>query len=165
MPLNIAHAGLIHRLFPEAKFILALRDPRDCVLSCFMQTFLPNDAMANFLTLEDAAKFYDFVMDLWKQYEGMLPLTVHRVRYEDVVSNFDESVRSLLQFLGLPWDDAVSHYQDTAMKREQIRTPSYHQVVQPIYKRASGRWLNYRIQIQPVLGILEPWAKQFGYES
>ena len=163
MPLNIAHAGLIHRLFPEAQFILALRDPRDCVLSCFMQTFLPNDAMANFLTIEDAASFYVFIMKLWGQYESLFAFSVHKIKYEDVVSDFDKSVRSLLDFLGLPWNDGVSHYQETALKREQIRTPSYHQVVQPIYARASGRWLNYRAQLQPILETLEPWAEHFGY--
>lgn len=164
-PLNIGHAGLIHRLFPEAKFILALRDPRDCVLSCFMQTFLPNDAMANFLTIEDAASFYVFIMKLWGRYESLFALSVHRIKYEDVVSDFDVSVRSLLHFLGLSWNDAVSYYQETAMKREQIRTPSYHQVVQPIYAHASGRWLNYRAQLQPILETLRPWAEHFGYDA
>jgi len=165
VPLNLVNVGLIYRLFPEARFILALRDPRDCVLSCFMQPFEPNSAMANFLTLEDAAAFYDNVMRLWCQYEAVLPLRAQKIRYEDIVSDFSAAVGSVLEFLGLPWDDAVSKYQETALKRDIIRTPSYHQVVQPIYKRASGRWIKYEPQMRPVLPILHPWVKAFGYED
>ena len=55
MPLNIVHVGEIVKVFPKAKFILALRHPCDCVLSCFMQNFKLNDSMANFLSIEDDA--------------------------------------------------------------------------------------------------------------
>lgn len=164
-PLNSARAGLIHRLFPEAKFILALRDPRDCVLSCFMQNFKPNDAMANFLTLEDGAKFYHQVMQLWSQYESDLQLNVQRVRYEDIVADLSGTVRPLLEFLELPWDEAVTRFQETALNRAQIETPSYHQVVQPIYQRASGRWRNYAEQMAHVLPLLQPWVERWGYDD
>ncbi len=56
LPLNIVHVGLIHRVFPDAKFILALRHPCDCVLSCFMQPFKLNEAMMNFLSLQQSAE-------------------------------------------------------------------------------------------------------------
>jgi len=164
LPLNIMLAGRIRVLFPEARFIFALRDPRDCVLSCFMQSFAPNNAMANFLTLEDAAGLYDKVMRLWQDQQKLLQLPVQRVRYEDIVTDFEPTVRSLLAFLDLPWDDAVSSFQKTAMERKKISTPSYHQVVQPLYKSASGRWKNYRAQMEPVLPVLQPWATLFGYE-
>ncbi|MBO6686724.1 MAG: sulfotransferase, partial [Parvibaculum sp.] len=62
MPLDIAHAGLVSRVFPEARFIFASRHPADCVLSCFMQDFVPNASMLNFLTLEGSAQLYDRVM-------------------------------------------------------------------------------------------------------
>ena len=64
LPLNTIDAGLIHRIFPKASFLFAQRHPCDCVLSCFMQEFRTNDAMANFLDLEDAARLYDKIMDL-----------------------------------------------------------------------------------------------------
>ena len=165
MPLNIAHADIIHCVFPEAKFILALRDPRDCVLSCFMQNFMPNDAMANFLSVDDAANLYCTVMKIWACYEIALSLASHRVRYEDIVTDFSTTVQCLLDFLGLTWDDALSQFQSTALNRAQIRTPSYHQVVQPIYQRASGRWIRYKKQIGHVFPVLQPWIKVFGYET
>ena len=65
MPMNTVNAGLIHRIFPQARFLFAERHPCDCVLSCFMQNFEHNAANANFLDLEDAARLYDKVMTVW----------------------------------------------------------------------------------------------------
>ena len=99
MPLNIVHVGEIVKVFPKAKFILALRHPCDCVLSCFMQNFKLNDSMANFLSIEDTAKMYDLVMTLWKQYANSFSINYHYIKYEDVVMNFDKSINNLLNFL------------------------------------------------------------------
>ena len=71
MPLNIVHVGEILRFFPNSKFILALRHPYDCVLSCFMQNFMLNHAMANFLNLDDTLNLYDLTMSLWKKYTNV----------------------------------------------------------------------------------------------
>ncbi|TAL33076.1 MAG: sulfotransferase family protein, partial [Alphaproteobacteria bacterium] len=133
LPLNIIHAGFIKRVFPDAKFILALRHPCDTVLSCFMQRFELNPAMAQFLSLEDAARFYDAVFGLWDHYTKTMPMDVHTIRYEDVVSDFRPTVAALLEFLGVFWNDAVLEYDKTAREKPRINTPSYHQVTQKIY--------------------------------
>ena len=163
LPLNILHAGIIKRVFPKAKFILALRHPCDSVLSCYMQDFSLNPAMARFLDLEDSAKFYDETFSVWEHYRKTLALDVHTIRYEDVVADFQPTVAKLLQFLEVPWNDAVLEYDKTAQKKGLINTPSYHQVTQKIYTRASGRWLKYREQLAPVLDILKPHAERYGY--
>ena len=162
-PLNINHVGSIHRVFPDAKFILALRHPCDCVLSCFMQTFKLNGAMMNFLSLERSAKLYAVVMELWSAYRQKLDLDVHVVKYEDLVQDLEASCKPLIRFLGLEWHDNLHNYQKTALDRSRIDTPSYSQVIQPLYKRASGRWINYRKQMEPVLPVLQPWIEAFGY--
>ncbi|HSO42372.1 MAG TPA: sulfotransferase [Rhodospirillales bacterium] len=164
MPLNTIDAGLIARLFPRAKLLLALRHPCDVVLSGFMQAFRPNPAMVQFETLETSAAFYAQVMDLWRQYERVLPLAVHRIRYEDLIADFEGETRRMLAFLGLPWDEAVLAYAERA-KTKAIATPSYHQVVQPIYARSVGRWRNYRAAFTDVLPILGPSLAAFGYED
>jgi hypothetical protein len=155
---------VIHRLFPSAKIILAVRDPRDCVLSCYQQRFGMNAAMYQMLRLDTAATYYDAVMALVRASRTALPLDVHEVRYEGVVGAFDETVGALLSFLGLGWDDAVRNYAETA-KRRTIATPSSAQVVQPIYASAKGKWRNYRRFLEPVLPVLEPWVAAFGYEA
>ncbi|MCE9508060.1 MAG: sulfotransferase, partial [Alphaproteobacteria bacterium] len=165
LPLNILRASLIKRVFPDAKFILALRHPCDCVLSCFMQEFEMTRPMARFLDIQDAARFYDEVFGLWEHLTKIMPLNVHAVRYEDIVDDFRPTVAGLLDFLGTGWHDAVLKYDETAHKRKGINTPSYHQVTEKIYTRASGRWLRYREQLKPVLDILEPHARRHGYPA
>ncbi len=165
LPLNIIHAGLIHRIFPKARFVFAQRHPCDCVLSCFMQKFRINEAMANFLDLEDAARMYDKVMTLWQQYQTVLPLEAHTVRYESLIEAFDETLTPLFDFLGVDWDDNVRNYTETAHRRGRIVTPSYNQVTQPLYTRARGRWERYREHMRPVLPTLLPWARRYGYDE
>jgi Flp pilus assembly protein TadD len=163
LPLNILAAPLIHRLFPDARIIFAIRHPCDVVLSCFMQSFEPNDAMANFFDLADSASLYDLVLRFWERCRAELPLDVHAVRYESLVEDVEREARTLLDFLGLPWHPAVLDHRRTAAARGTISTPSYSQVIQPIYREASGRWKRYRAQMAPVLPILAPWALRLGY--
>ncbi|MEA3065218.1 MAG: hypothetical protein QOJ27_1664 [Sphingomonadales bacterium] len=163
LPLNILAAPLIHRLFPDAKIVFAQRHPCDVVLSCFMQSFAINDAMANFLDLGDAARLYDLVLAFWERCRGVLPLCVHIVRYEALVVDLEGEARTLLDFLGLTWDPAVLDHRRTAEARGTISTPSYSQVIRPLYREASGRWERYRAQMAPVLPILAPWALRLGY--
>lgn len=158
LPLNMLHTAFIRRLFPGAKFILALRHPCDSVLSCFMQRFALNAAMVHFLDLKDAARLYDKAFTLWHASET----PAHVVKYEDVVSDFRATIKSLLDYLGLPWDERVMEYDKTAKERG-IYTPSYRQVTEKIYTRASGRWLRYRAQLEPVLATLAPHAEKLGY--
>jgi hypothetical protein len=164
LPLNLMGAPLIHRLFPQAKFIFAARHPCDVVLSCFMQNFDLNPAMANFLDLEDTARLYDLVLAFWSRARALLPLDVHVLRYEALVAEKEAEMRALVAFLGLKWDDRALDNEGTAARRGMIATPSYHQVAQPIYSRASGRWQRYRDQLAGVLPILAPWAEKMGYE-
>lgn len=163
MPLNIVWAGLIHRLFPQARFLFSQRHPCDCVLSCFMQDFKLNGAMVNFLDLEDAARLYDKVMSLWQQYQEVLPLAVHTVRDQLLIEDFEDTLNPVFDFLGVDWDDGVRNYAETARQRGRSKTPSYDQVTQPLYTRSSGRWERYREHLQPVLPLLLPWAEHFGY--
>jgi hypothetical protein len=91
------------------------------------------------------------------------PLAVHVVKYEDVVGAFEPTVKDLLAFLDLPWDEAVRDYATTA-KGRAIGTPSASQVVRPLYGTARGKWRNYRRFLEPQLPALESWVRAFGYE-
>jgi hypothetical protein len=162
-PLNMPWLPFIHRLFPNAKYILAIRHPCDVLLSCFMSNFRLNDAMSNFLRLEDAAQFYDLTFRHWERARELFGLNVHTVVYERLVEDVEAEVRPLFDFLGLAWRDEALDHRATAKARGLITTASYAQVVEPIYKRAAGRWEGYRRHLEPILPVLRPWIEKFGY--
>jgi tetratricopeptide (TPR) repeat protein len=162
-PLAMNMLPQIRRIFPDARIILALRHPCDVLLSCFMTNFKLNDAMSNFVRLDTAAELYDLSFSYFERAQALFDLPVHRVVYENVVADREQELRALLDFLSLDWDKDVLDHQATAMGRGRIKTASYSQVVEPIYTRAAGRWEHYREQLAPVLPVLEPWVRKFGY--
>lgn len=162
LPLNTLFMPLIARLFPAARFVFAVRDPRDVVLSCFMRAFGLNEAMRNFLTLPGTVELYAEVMQIGMRSQQRLDGWVHVIRYEALVDDLEREARGLCEFLGLAWDPAMLRFQDTAKKR-RINTPSYHQVVQPIYRSAQARWRHYQQYLEPVLPKLQPFVNFFGY--
>jgi len=163
LPLNIVNVGEIVRFFPNAKFILALRNPFDSVLSCFMQSFSLNHAMSNFLNIDDAAKLYDSVMKLWLSYSQNLSIKFHEVKYENVVRDFDKTIHDLINFLNLEWSDDVKNFNKTARERGIINTPSYDQVNIPLYSKSIDRWKNYENNFSNVKHILNKWVIRFNY--
>ena len=87
-----------------------------------MQDFELNDAMANFLNLDDAAHLYDDVMNLWTQYTSIFSFSYHEVKYEKLIENFEPTIKSILNFLELSWDDAVLKYLKQRKKRQNRNT-------------------------------------------
>lgn len=166
MPLNTVDIGFILRLFPNARFIVALRHPCDSVLSGYMHSFKMNDAMANFLDLENGSSFYAHVMQLLWQYEKLFNLSerIHYIRYEDLVTDFESEARKVIDFLGVEWSDEVLHYDERALRRNTISTPSYQGVTQKIYSSSKERWRNYAQLMAPVLPHFEEAAKRYGYD-
>jgi tetratricopeptide (TPR) repeat protein len=161
-PLNIVVLPLIRRVFPGAKIIFALRDPRDVVLSCYQQRFTINAAMAQFLELGRAGAYYDQVMTLFELCRERLGFDLHQVRYEDVVGDLEGAARALSDFLGVAYEPAMLNYRETALRRD-IATPSARQVIEPLYNRSIGRWQRYAEQLEPVLPVLAPWARRYRY--
>jgi len=163
LPLKLLAVPYLYAMFPDLRIIFAQRHPCDCVLSCFMQAFALNNAMACFLDIRDAAEYYDAIMSFWTGARDTLALNVHTVAYEELVADPETSLRPAIDFLGLAWDDKLLDHRATAKARGAISTPSFDQVVQPISDKASGRWKRYRDQLEPVLPILLPWAERLGY--
>jgi tetratricopeptide (TPR) repeat protein len=162
-PLHLNNVQFIHRLFPEAHYILALRHPADSVLSCFVSSFRLNPSMSNFLRLDTAAEFYDLAFTNWEAARAIFPLKVHTIRYEDLVEKTEEELRKVTDAVGLSWDDRLLEHQSTAATRGVIPTASYAQVTEPIYRRSVDRWRNYRKHLEPILPTLKPWIDKFGY--
>jgi len=162
MPLNIVHLGFINLLFPDSPVVVALRDPRDVCLSCYMQRFKMNDAMVNFLDLNETVITYRAVMGLWLHYRGMLTLPWMEYRYEDLVEAFETKLNEVLRFIGLEWCTEIDHYRELA-KTATITTPSYRDVTSEVYERAVGRWRAYQMLTAMHFEPLKPLVASFRY--
>lgn len=162
LPLNTIDLGLIYRLFPDAKVIVSVRDPRDVCLSCFMQFFRPNLSMANFNDLDDTVGLYGAVMDLWLSYRELLPINWIEYRYERFLADPEDELRRIFAFLDLDWTDDIMRYRESA-KRRDIGTPSYRDVFSPFYTRAMRRWQRYEKQIGGSFAPLERFVDLLGY--
>jgi tetratricopeptide (TPR) repeat protein len=150
------------RIFPEAKFLIALRDPRDVCLSCFMQSLSPNPVSSAYLSLEGTVTQYLSVMGFWRTLLPRLRNPFLEVRYEELVDDLEGASRKVLGFLGIPWDGRVLRFDEHA-RSKSLRSPSYAEVIKPVSKRAIGRWQHYRRHLEPYLGRLEPMMKTLGY--
>ena len=163
MPLRSAEAVLSRNLFPEWRYIFSIRHPYDVVLSCFKQRFVQNAAMENFRSIEAGARLYDFTMSQWFGVHTLEDKNVHYLRYEDLVGDFRGSVKSILAFLGVPWDDAVLDFASHADSRPP-RTPSYRLLRKGLAPTARTQWRNYRFAFSAeARDKLDKWATMFGY--
>jgi tetratricopeptide (TPR) repeat protein len=163
LPLHTLDLHVIAKLFPDARILFALRDPRDVVLSCYRRRFQVNAAMFEFLTLEGAADFYDATMDLGMAARALLPLNVREARHESVITDFDGEIGGILDFIGADWDPAVRDF--AGRVAGHMRTPSYSQLARGLNSDGVGQWRRYERQMAPILDVLEPWVARFGYPS
>jgi tetratricopeptide (TPR) repeat protein len=164
-PLAMNAVPFIRRLFPGARIILAVRHPCDCVFSCYVTNFRLNAGMANFVDLKSGAELYDLSFRYLERVQELMPTPTHTVIYERMVADRTSELRQLFEFLELDWHEGVLDHEATAKGRGRIKTASYAQVVEPIYNRSAGRWVNFRKYMEPVLPILRPWIEKFGYEA
>jgi len=163
LPLNIVRLAWVRRLFPESRVLVAVRDPRDCCVSCMFQRFQANPWMVHLMAPERAASMYARVMGLYVLSRERLGLRVMESRYEDLVADPGARLREVLDFLGRRWDESVLGFADGAGERV-IETPSADAVSRPIGSGAVGRWRRYGDRIAPIEALVGPFIDRFGYE-
>ena len=146
MPNNFRHIGLIRLMLPNAKIIDARRDPMACCFSGFKQLFAEGQMFS--YDLEDVARYYRDYVRLMNHWDAVLPGYVLRVQHEDVVADLETEVRRMLDFCGLPFEEACLQFHKT---ERNVRTPSSEQVRQPVYATGLEQWKHY----EPWLGPLK----------
>jgi tetratricopeptide (TPR) repeat protein len=157
-PLGAIRLPLIYKMFPGAKIVFALRDPRDVVLSCFRRSV--NTNVYDLTSLTETARFYVAIMTAAETYFERLPLAVHRIWHENLVADFETETRALCDFLGVEWTPALRDFADT---QRTIATPSSVQIRKGLYAESAGQWRNYDFALEPVTDILAPWVERYGY--
>jgi Tfp pilus assembly protein PilF len=158
MPLNETHLGLIGLLFPASPIIHVLRHPLDIVLSVFSNQLTHGFYCA--YDLESVAKHYSLVADLVAHYRSQMPLRYLPIRYEDIVSDQEGSIRRMLDFVGEPFDKKCLNFHENM---RYARTASYAQVTEKLYDRSRLRYRAYVKHLAPVVPILQPAMDRLGY--
>jgi tetratricopeptide (TPR) repeat protein len=162
-PMHTVFLPVIMKLFPDAKILFAIRDPRDVVLSCFRTRLGMNATRYELLTLDGAADFYADVMRLAEIYRAVLPMDVYEVRHEAFVRNFDSEARKLCDALGLVWDDSMRNFAERS-KAGSVSSVSGPQLAQGLSDEGIGRWRRYEAHLAPILPVLQPWVEKFCYQ-
>jgi hypothetical protein len=150
------------RVFPELRVLIALRDPRDVVISCFFQNIPLNATNVNFLSFDRLARHYADLMDIWltvREWEGFAWL---ETRYEDLVANVGKEGRRVTEFLGLTWAESQERFYEMS-RQKQLYSPTYQDVTLPVYARSVARWHAYEKYLAPILPALERYCKEFRY--
>jgi len=146
MPNNFMHVGFIKRILPNAKIIDARRDPMDCCFSNFKQLFGEGQEFS--YGLEEVARYYHAYEKLMDHWDDILPGAVLRVQHEDVLDDLNGQVKRMLNYLGVPFEQACLDFHQTD---RLIKTPSAEQVRQPINRKGQGRWQPFEAHLGPLL--------------
>jgi tetratricopeptide (TPR) repeat protein len=161
-PLNTLKLPLIARLFPDAKILFAVRDPRDVVWSCYRRRFQMSAPMYQFLTLPGAAAFYDAAMAFKAQFDTVAELDQCAVYHEALLADFEGEVKAICGFIGLEWRDAMRDVATRTSDRA-IATPSTAQLARGLNSDGVGQWRRHADRMGPALDALNPWVERLGY--
>jgi len=162
-PLNMLWLPMIHRLFPKAKIILALRHPCDVLLSNYMQNFRSTVLAMACESLPQLARAYVAAMECWLDHVEVFKPDVFVSRYEELVADTVGQTRKIAEFLGLEDASAMLNFDQHARDKGYIATPSYTQVIVPVNRKGLDRWVRYREALAPALPILQPMLDHWGY--
>ena len=151
MPNNFLHIGLIRLILPNARVIDARRDAMACCFSCFKQLF--GEGQEFTYGLREVGRYYRAYARLMDHWDRVLPGFVLRVMHEDVVDDLETQVRRILDFCGLPFEQACLNFHET---ERSVRTPSSEQVRQPIYRSGLEQWRHFEPWLDPLKEALGP---------
>lgn len=159
-PTTALHLWL--RVFPALKVIIALRDPRDVIISTFFQNLMLTPTNANFLSLERTATHYANLMDVWLRLRDLDGFDWLETRYEHLVANLEPEGRRITEFLGLAWHPNQANHHEVA-RSKFLFAPTFNEAAQPVHQRAVGRWQHYAEALAPIQERLAPYCRAFGY--
>jgi len=154
MPNNFRHIGLIQLILPNAKIIDARRAPMDCCFSGFKQLFAEGQEFT--YGLHEVGRYYADYVALMEHWDTVLPGKVLRVSHEDVLDDVEAQTRRILEFLGMPFEDACLDFHKT---ERAVRTASSEQVRRPINRSGQDAWKPFEPWLDPLkaaLGDLAP---------
>ncbi len=146
MPGNYAFIGLIAAMLPNAKIIHTVRHPMATIWSNYSTHFA--DALYYTYDLDVLGRYFLEYRKTMQHWQSVLSQDrVFDLHYERLVAEPEETLRSLFEYLELPWERACLEFHKAP---GHVSTASRAQVRQPLYTAAVDLWQNYRQQLAPV---------------
>ena len=143
---NFEFLGFIALLFPDSRVIHCTRDPLDTGLSCFFQHFFGSGVSFSY-DLGNIGAYYRQYCRIMEHWKAVLQVPILDVSYEALVEAPEQSMRRLLEFVGLDWQPACLRFFET---ERVVRTASFEQVRRPMYKTSIGKHQRYRRWLGPL---------------
>jgi hypothetical protein len=162
-PLTMLRLPLLKRIFPNSRIVFVVRHPCDVLLSCYMQHFNAPAFTVLCSSMDRLARGYARAMEFWFDQVEVLKPSVHEWCYEEALEDFDTQVARLGTYLQLDDTAPLKEFSIHARAKGYISTPSYAQVIKPLYRTSRGRWRKYREFFEPVLPTLAPVLEHWGY--
>jgi len=150
MPHNFIHIGFIRAILPNARIVHLQRDPVDNCLSIFKNFFARGHYYSYDLT--ELGQYYKLYLDLMAYWRDLFPGVIFDLSYEKLVSDQEQEIARLLDYCGLPWNDACLEFHKP---ERTVRTASKTQVRRPIYRESVKLWKRYEKELQPLMAALE----------
>jgi tetratricopeptide (TPR) repeat protein len=150
LPLNFIYIGFIMNIFPNAKIIHLTRDPMAVCWSNFKHYFVSKGNQFAY-DLVDTAEFYKYYTDLMLFWHKRFIGKIYDLSYEELTENQEQETRKLLEYCGLPWENACLEFYKT---KRVVNTASATQVRQKMYTGSSQAWRKYKKHLQPLLDRL-----------
>lgn len=152
LPHNFLYVGHIARALPRAKIVCLRRDAMDTCLGNFRQLFALSSPYYDYsFDLMDIGRYYQMFDRLMAHWSRLLPERILEVRYEDLVSDQLATTQRLLQFCGLPWEDACLAFE---RNDAPVATASLVQVREPLTNAYIGRWRRYGADVAELAQML-----------
>lgn len=146
MPHNFLYIGFIARALPNAKIVCLRRDPLDTSISNFRHLFDQESGFYDYsFDLDDIGRYYVHFDQLIAHWRELFPGRIYEVQYKSLVQDTEITIRALLNFCQLPWNDACLYPENNMTP---VNTPNSWQVRSSIYKQAVGYWRNYEPQLR-----------------
>lgn len=156
MPANWMYVGLIRLWLPNARIVDVRRHPLACCFANWKQLY--GRGLEHSYSMDHMGRYYANYVRLLRLVDKVQPGKIHRVIYEQLVDDVEGEVRRLLDYLGLPFDEACL---DFHANERSVRTISAQQVRRPINREGLDQWRPYEQWLDPLkqaLGpVLEDW--------
>ena len=157
-PANVRYILDILSIFPNARIVHLIRDPRDVVASRLEMPWASNSLLVHIVKWRaEVCSASDF-SDMTENYMELL--------YEDLIEQPECKLKKICQFLGEEYSDAMLEFHQTA--KNYIRSDiSFEKTSNPLNSTALGRWKNDLTgpQVFIIQSMLGPAMKVLGYEK